>query len=157
MELSETIESEHAILICCSDPRLHPSSNGLEARISIFYSSGKGVYLISSPGASKDLVVGDSVAGSEEIKNNFLRNIGIFVNSHKNKDIAIFICHHRDCKAYEYYLFDSPKEERETQTEHMRMARDIIMKEFPGVKVVLLWDNLLLRNNGGENGIERIS
>ena len=136
-------------MISCSDPRLHPSCNGLEAKIN----RGGGVYLICLPGASKDLVVGDVVAGSREIRDNFLRIIGIFVNSHENKDVAVFICHHRDCKAYKHYMFSSPKEEKETQIEHMKKARDIIMEEFPGIEVILLWDNLY---NEGETGIEII-
>ena len=116
------------------------------------YSLG-GVYLISLPGASKNLVEGD-----EKIRDNFLSHIGIFVDSQENKNITILICHHRDCQAYKRCMsFGSSEEEKAEQIKDMRRARYYIIGKFPKVEVILLWDKLLLYVKGGETGIEIIS
>ena len=151
MKLNKMTEGRQVVVICCSDPRLHSSRSEFEEEMNSLCFSG-GVYLISLPGASKDLV-----EGNEERRDNFLRHIGIFVDSQENKNIVILICHHRDCQAYKRCMsFDSPKEEKEEQTKDMRRARYEIIGKFPKVEVILLWDNLLLYVEGGESGIEII-
>ena len=92
--------------------------------------------LISVAGASKDIV-----DGSEEIKNNFLKHIGVSVDLHQVKKIIIF--HHSDCGAYaQDYQFSSTEQEREKQFADMKKAKAIILEKYPKVKIVFVWGEL---------------
>ena len=96
-----------------------------------------GFDVISLAGASKDIV-----NGSEEIKNNFLKHIGVSVDLHQVEKIIIF--HHSDCGAYaQDYQFGSPEEEKEKQFEDMKKAKEIILKKYPEVEVVFVWGELI--------------
>ena len=148
MKLNKITKGKQVVVICCSDPRLHSSHSEFEVEIG----SLGGVYLISLPGASKNLVDGD-----EKRKDNFLKDIGIFADSQENRNVVILICHHRDCQAYKRRMFfSSPEKEKVEQIKDMRRARYDIIERFPKVEVILLWDNLLLYIKGGETGIEII-
>jgi hypothetical protein len=95
-----------------------------------------GFDVISLAGASKDLV-----DGNEEIKNNFLRHIGVSVDLHQAKKIILF--HHSDCGAYALdYKFGSSEEEKEKQMEDMKKAKEIIIKKYPRAEVVFVWGEL---------------
>ena len=95
-----------------------------------------GFDVISLAGASKDLV-----NGNEEIKNNFLKHIGVSVNLHQVERIIIF--HHSDCGAYaQDYQFGSLEEEKEKQLEDMKKAKEIILKKYPEAEVVFVWGEL---------------
>jgi len=95
-----------------------------------------GFDVISLAGASKDLV-----NGNEEIKNNFLKHIGVSVDLHQVERIIIF--HHSDCGAYALdYQFGSPEEEKEKQFEDMKKAREIILEKYPKMEVVFVWGEL---------------
>ena len=96
-----------------------------------------GFDIISLAGASKDII-----DGSEEIKNNFLKHIGVSVDLHQVRKIIIF--HHSDCGAYaQDYQFGSPEEEKEKQFEDMKKAKEIILKKYPEVEVVFVWGELI--------------
>jgi len=109
-----------------------------------------GFDVISLAGASKDIV-----DGNEEIKNNFLRHIGVSVDLHKVEKIIIF--HHSDCGAYaQDYQFNSVKEEKEKQFEDMKKAKEIILEKYLEVEVVFAWGELK-DENGDEIEFEVIS
>ncbi|MCK5466379.1 hypothetical protein KAI56_02700 [Candidatus Parcubacteria bacterium] len=96
-----------------------------------------GFDVISLAGASKDIV-----DGSEEIKNNFLKHIGVSVDLHQVEKIIIF--HHSDCGAYaQDYQFGSLKEEKGKQLEDMKKAKEIILEKYPEVEVVFVWGELI--------------
>lgn len=127
------------LLIRCMDFRLN---NEVErwARESNLFEGGFDV--ISLAGASKDLV-----DGNEEIKNNFLKHIGVSVDLHQVEKIIIF--HHSDCGAYaQDYQFGSPEEEREKQFEDMKKARVTILERYSKVKVVFVFGEL--KNDKGD-------
>lgn len=95
-----------------------------------------GFDVISLAGASKDLA-----DGGEEVKNNFLKHIGVSVELHKAE--KAIICHHGDCGAYaKSYQFKTPAEEKEKQVEDMKKSRNAIGKKYPKVKIILLWAEL---------------
>ena len=109
-----------------------------------------GFDVISLAGASKDLI-----DGNEEIKNNFLRHIGVSVDLHKVEKIIIF--HHSDCGAYaQSYNFNSLKEEKEKQLEDMEKAKEIILEKYPEVEVIFVWGELK-DDDGDEIEFEVIS
>ena len=92
--------------------------------------------LISVAGASKDIV-----DGSEEIRNNFLKHIGVSVNLHQVKKIIIF--HHSDCGAYaQDYQFSSTEQEQKKQLADMEKAKAIIIEKYPKVEIVFVWGEL---------------
>ncbi len=99
-----------------------------------------GFDIISLAGASKDLV-----DGNEEVKNNFLKHIGVSVNLHQVEKIIIF--HHSDCGAYaQSYQFSSIEKEKEKQVEDMKKAKEIILEKYPEVEVVFVWGELKDKN-----------
>lgn len=103
---------------------------------------GGGFDVISLAGASKDLI-----DGNEEVKNNFLKHIGVSVDLHKAEKIIIF--HHSDCGAYaQSYNFNSLKEEKEKQSEDMKKAKEIILEKYPETEVIFVWGEL--KNENGE-------
>ena len=121
------------LLIRCMDFRLNKETKKWIAESGLF---GGGFDLISLAGASKDLI-----DGSEEVKNNFLKHIGVSVNLHQVEKIIIF--HHSDCGAYALdYQFNSLEEEKEKQLEDMKKAREIILEKYPEMEVVFVWGEL---------------
>ena len=95
-----------------------------------------GFDIISLAGASKDIV-----DGNEEVKNNFLKHVGVSVDLHQVEKIIIF--HHSDCGAYALdYKFDSLEEEKKKQLEDMKKAKEIILEKYSGVKVVFVWGEM---------------
>lgn len=99
-----------------------------------------GFDIISLAGASKDII-----DGSTEIKDNFLRHIGVSVDLHQVEKIIIF--HHSDCGAYALdYKFSSVQEEKEKQFKDMEKAKIIILKKYPKVEVVFVWGELKSEN-----------
>lgn len=95
-----------------------------------------GFDIISLAGASKDIV-----DGNEEVKNNFLKHVGVSVDLHQVKKIILF--HHSDCGAYALdYKFGSPEEEKKKQLEDMKKAKEIILEKYSGVKVIFVWGEL---------------
>jgi carbonic anhydrase len=106
--------------------------------------------VISIAGAGKELV-----DGSEEVKNNLMKHIGISVDIHQAEKIILF--HHSDCGAYALdYKFSSIKEEKEKQIEDMKKAKEIILEKYPEVEVVFVWGELK-DENGEEIEFEIIS
>ena len=121
------------LLIRCMDFRLNSELNKWIKESELF---DGGFDVISLAGASKDLV-----DGNEEIKNNFLRHIGVSVDLHQAKKIILF--HHSDCGAYALdYKFGSSEEEKEKQMEDMKKVKAIILKKYPEVEVIFIWGEL---------------
>ena len=121
------------LLIRCMDFRLCEETKKWTVKSNLF---NGGFDVISLAGASKDLV-----DGNEEIKNNFLKHIGVSVDLHQVERIIIF--HHSDCGAYaQDYQFGSSEEEKEKQFEDMKKAKEIILKKYPEVEVVFVWGKL---------------
>ncbi len=121
------------LLIRCMDFRLNKKMREWITESNLF---NGGFDIISLAGASKDIV-----DGSEEIKNNFLKHIGVSVDLHQVERIIIF--HHSDCGAYALdYKFNSLKEEKGKQLEDMKKAREIILKKYPEVEVIFVWGEL---------------
>ena len=115
------------------DFRLNKKMRGWITESNLF---NGGFDIISLAGASKDIV-----DGSEEIKNNFLKHIGVSVDLHQVERIIIF--HHSDCGAYALdYKFNSLKEEKGKQLEDMKKAREIILKKYPEAEVIFVWGEL---------------
>ena len=99
-----------------------------------------GFDVISLAGASKDII-----DGNEEIKNNFLKHIGVSVDLHQAEKIIIF--HHSDCGAYALdYKFGSVQEEKEKQFADMKKAKEVILERYPEVKIVFIWGELKDKN-----------
>ena len=99
-----------------------------------------GFDVISLAGASKNLI-----DGSEEVKNDLIRQISISADFHKIEKIIIF--HHSDCGAYALdYKFNSIEEEKEKQLEDMQKAGEIILEKHPKIKVVFVWGELKDKN-----------
>lgn len=95
-----------------------------------------GFDVISLAGASKDIV-----DGGEEVKNNFLKHIGVSVELHRAE--KAIICHHSDCGAYaKSYKFKTPNEEKQKQIEDMKKSRTAIKEKYPAVEIILLWAKL---------------
>lgn len=95
-----------------------------------------GFDVISVAGASKSLV-----DGGEEVRNNFLKHIGVSVNLHKARKIVIL--HHSNCGAYAAdYKFSSAGEEKEKQVEDMGKSREIILAKYPDIDIILAWGEL---------------
>ena len=121
------------LLIRCMDFRLNEETKKWIAESGLF---GGGFDLISLAGASKDLI-----DGSEEVKTNFLKHIGVSVNLHQVEKIIIF--HHSDCGAYALdYNFGSIQEEKEKQIKDMQKAKGIILEKYPEVEMVFVWGEL---------------
>lgn len=135
------------LLIRCMDFRLNGELDKWITKSELF---DGGFDVISLAGASKDLI-----DGNEEIKNNFLRHIGVSVDLHKVEKIIIF--HHSDCGAYaQSYNFNSLKEEKEKQLEDMEKAKEIILEKYPEVEVIFVWGELK-DDDGDEIEFEVIS
>ncbi|MCK5475172.1 MAG: hypothetical protein KAI71_01135 [Candidatus Pacebacteria bacterium] len=99
-----------------------------------------GFDVISLAGASKDII-----DGNEEIKNNFLKHIGVSVNLHQAEKIIIF--HHSNCGAYALdYKFGSVQEEKEKQFADMKKSKEIILERYPEVEIVFVWGELKDKN-----------
>jgi len=95
-----------------------------------------GFDVISIAGAGKELV-----DGSEGVKNNLMKHIGISVEIHQAKRIVLF--HHSDCGAYALdYKFSSTEEEKEKQLEDMKKVKATILEKYPEVEVVFIWGEL---------------
>jgi len=95
-----------------------------------------GFDVISIAGAGKELV-----DGSEEVKNNLMKHIGISVEIHQAKKIILF--HHSDCGAYALdYKFSSIEKEKEKQFEDMKKVKAVILEKYPEVEVVFVWGEL---------------
>ncbi|MCK4525205.1 MAG: hypothetical protein KAU07_02100 [Candidatus Andersenbacteria bacterium] len=125
------------LLIRCMDFRLNGELNEWIKELELF---DGGFDIISLAGASKDLV-----DGNEEVKNNFLKHIGVSVNLHQVEKIIIF--HHSDCGAYaQSYQFSSIEKEKEKQVEDMKKAKEIILEKYPEVEVVFVWGELKDKN-----------
>lgn len=108
-----------------------------------------GFDVISLAGASKDLI-----DGSEEIKGNFLKHIGVSVDLHQVKKIILF--HHSDCGAYALdYKFNSVEEEKNKQLEDMKKSKEIILKKYPNIKIIFVWGELKDKD-GEECAIKKI-
>ena len=121
------------LLIRCMDFRLNKEIKKWIQESNLF---DGGFDIISLAGSSKDIV-----DGSAEIKNNFLKHIGVSVNLHQVEKIIIF--HHSDCGAYALdYKFGSPEEEKEKQLEDMKKSKEIILEKYPEVEVVFVWGEL---------------
>ena len=121
------------LLIRCMDFRLNKEMREWIIESDLF---DGGFDVISLAGASKDLV-----DGTEEIKNNFLKHIGVSVDLHQVRKIIIF--HHSDCGAYALdYKFGSPEEEKEKQLEDMKKSKEIILEKYSKVEVVFVWGEL---------------
>ena len=121
------------LLIRCMDFRLYEKTRRWIAESDLF----KGKFdVISIAGAGKELV-----DGSEEVKNNLMKQIGTSVEIHQVKKIILF--HHSDCGAYALdYKFSSVKKEKGKQLEDMKKAKAIILEKYPEVKVVFVWGEL---------------
>ncbi|MEA2097486.1 MAG: carbonic anhydrase [Patescibacteria group bacterium] len=122
-----------SLLIRCMDFRLNKEVKKWIAESDLF---DGGFDIISLAGASKDIV-----DGNEEVKNNFLKHVGVSVDLHQVKKIILF--HHSDCGAYALdYKFGSPEEEKKKQLEDMKKAKEIILEKYSGVKVIFVWGEL---------------
>lgn len=127
------------LLIRCMDFRLNKETKKWIEESGLFIG---GFDIISLAGASKDIV-----DGNEEVKNNFLKHVGVSVDLHQVEKIIIF--HHSDCGAYALdYKFGSLEEEKKKQLEDMKKAKEIILEKYSGVKVVFVWGEL--RDEEGE-------
>jgi len=127
------------LLIRCMDFRLYKETRKWIAGSDLFEG---GFDVISLAGASKDLV-----DGSEEVKNNLMKQIGISANVHKVEKIILF--HHSDCGAYALdYEFSSAQEEKEKQLEDMKKAKAIILEKYPEIEVIFAWGEL--KNDNGD-------
>ena len=125
------------LLIRCMDFRLNKETKKWIQESGLFEG---GFDIISLAGASKDII-----DGSTEIKDNFLRHIGVSVDLHQVEKIIIF--HHSDCGAYALdYKFSSVQEEKEKQFKDMEKAKIIILKKYPKVEVVFVWGELKSEN-----------
>ena len=121
------------LLIRCMDFRLNKETKKWIQESNLFEG---GSDIISLAGASKDIV-----DGNEEVKNNFLKHVGVSVDLHQVEKIIIF--HHSDCGAYALdYKFDSLEEEKKKQLEDMKKAKEIILEKYSGVKVVFVWGEM---------------
>ena len=121
------------LLIRCMDFRLNKETKKWIQESKLFEG---GFDIISLAGASKDIV-----DGNEEVKNNFLKHVGVSVDLHQVEKIIIF--HHSDCGAYALdYKFDSLEEEKKKQLEDMKKAKEIILEKYSGVKVVFVWGEM---------------
>jgi len=126
------------LLIRCMDFRLNKETKKWIKESGLF---GGGFDVISLAGASKDII-----DGSTEIKDNFLRHIGVSVDLHQVEKIIIF--HHSDCGAYALdYKFNSVQEEKERQFKDMEKAKVIILEKYPKVEVVFVWGELKSEND----------
>ena len=127
------------LLIRCMDFRLYKETRKWIAGSNLFEG---GFDVISIAGASKDLV-----DGSEEVKNNLMKQIGISADVHKVEKIILF--HHSDCGAYALdYEFSSAQEEKEKQLEDMKKAKAIILEKYPEIEVIFAWGEL--KNDNGD-------
>lgn len=121
------------LLIRCMDFRLNDEIKRWTKESDLFKG---GFDVISVAGAGKSLA-----DGSEEIKNNFLGNIAVSVDLHQAEKVIIF--HHSDCGAYaKSYNFSSPEEEKKKQIEDMKKAKQIILKKYPDINIVLIWGRM---------------
>ncbi len=125
------------LLIRCMDFRLNKETKKWIQESD--FSEG-GFDVISLAGASKDII-----DGNEEIKNNFLKHIGVSVNLHQAEKIIIF--HHSNCGAYALdYKFGSVQEEKEKQFADMKKSKEIILERYPEVEIVFVWGELKDKN-----------
>ena len=135
------------LLIRCMDFRLNSELNKWIKESELLEG---GFDVISIAGAGKELV-----DGSEEVKNNLMKHIGISVEIHQAEKIILF--HHSDCGAYALdYKFSSAKEEKEKQFEDMEKAKETILEKYPKMEVVFVWGELK-DDNGDKIEFEIIS
>ena len=121
------------LLIRCMDFRLYKETRKWIVSSDLFEG---GFDVISIAGAGKELV-----DGSEEVRNNLMKHIGISVEIHQAKKIILF--HHSDCGAYALdYKFNSVQEEKEKQLSDMKKVKEIILEKYPEVEVVFVWGEL---------------
>ncbi len=121
------------LLIRCMDFRLYKGTKRWISKSDLFEG---GFDVISIAGAGKELV-----DGSEEVKNNLMKHIGISVEIHQAKKIILF--HHSDCGAYALdYKFSSIEKEKEKQFEDMKKVKAVILEKYPEVEVVFVWGEL---------------
>ncbi|MDD3191029.1 MAG: hypothetical protein PHI66_05075 [Candidatus Pacebacteria bacterium] len=95
-----------------------------------------GFDVISLAGASKNLA-----DGSDEIRDFFLQQVSISTDLHHTERVIIF--HHSNCGAYgKEYSFDSKEEEKTKQLEDMDKAKNILLKKYPQLEVILAYGEL---------------
>jgi hypothetical protein len=88
--------------------------------------------LVTRPGAGQDLLRGEP--GFAE---SLLRGIGLAVELRGAR--TVYLIHHADCAAYRGFAFATPAEEYRQHVADMTQAADLIRRNFPGVRVVLLF------------------
>jgi len=93
-------------------------------------------FISTIPGASMPLQDLDS---PEAIT--IMKSIQASIKLHDLK--TLIIMHHNQCGAYSLaYKFANPKEEKDRQLLDMRISKEIVLKNFPGLKVRLVWAEL---------------
>jgi carbonic anhydrase len=132
------------LLIRCMDFRLRDELMDWIEESGLFEG---GFDVISLAGASKSLA-----EGPQEIRDFFLRQVGISTELHHAERVVIL--HHSDCGAYAgSYTFANSEEEKKQQIEDMKRAKEIIKGKYPQVEVVLAWA-VLKDEHGDEIGFE---
>lgn len=114
------------LAIMCMDFRFHP-----EVTITLTHSGYRQFDLVAIQGASKALV-------DQATRDAALLAIETAINLHETK--RVIILDHIDCGAFGgSEAFATPEDEAQAHADSLRQARDIVLGQFPGLEVVMVY------------------
>jgi len=94
----------------------------------------------------KEGILGDcditSIAGGVKDKSFLMSQLGLSINLHGTEEAIL--CNHTDCGAYsETGKFSSFEEECNFHTEELKKAKELVLAEYPSLRVKLLLGKIL--------------
>ena len=130
-----------ACVVTCEDFRLHLRPDGRNAIGDYIRGLGVDCDLITRAGAVQDIV-----RPREGFDESLLRDIDVSVNLHQVK--TVHLVNHEDCGAYGEYAFASRESEFARHRTDLLLAREMIRRRFPDVKIVLAFGELETGTDG---------
>lgn len=126
----------HACLITCQDFRLHQRQDGRNYVAEFIKNLGIDCDLITRAGGVLDLIR----PSEDNHDTSILRDAGVSAELHKVE--KVYLLNHETCGAYGSMNFSSRDEESHQHYADLHEAREIILKEFPHLKVNLYFAEL---------------
>lgn len=125
-----------AALITCEDFRLHQRKDGRNYISEFIKNEGVDADIITRAGGVQDIVR----PKEDDYLYTIIRDLAVSVNLHDAK--KIYLINHEDCGAYSAIKFANRDEECGKHIDDLKNAKDIIIKEFPGIEIKLYFGEL---------------
>ena len=118
-----------AALMTCEDFRLHQRSDDRNYIADFIQKLGVNCDLITRGGGIQDLVRPER----EDYCGCSLRDVGVSTKLHNAK--MVYLLNHEDCGAYAAMNFASRDKELAQHYQDLKVAKDILKRNFPGIEV----------------------